>query len=397
MVKDIEVSGVGCCLVDYLFNNISFTSDTFSKHLSKDRGDGGLIPGQLVFAEQFSQFTGQDFESTKEMITKGQSPDKVNVGGPGIVALIHAAQMLENTGCRVKFYGGYGEDEAGEYLHSSLLKTSVNIDNYKLLSGATPSTVVLSDPDFNEGSGERTFINSIGAADNYTHTFLDDQFFASDVVIFGGTALVPPVHDHLTELLIKSKKRGCITVVNTVFDFRNEKVNPDKKWPMGSSDESYRNIDLLITNQEEALRLSGKKVLKEAMEFFRINGTGAVIVTNGAKDVSLFSNKNSLFQEIQLTKMPVSDSVTKRLIEETDGDTTGCGDNFAGGVIASLVTQLQNNKEKIDLKEACSWGIVSGGFSCFYIGGTYHQKDSGEKQKLITPLYKDYIKQIDNE
>ena len=397
MVKDIKVSGVGCCLVDYLFNNISFTSDTFSKYLSKKRGDGGLIPGQLVFAEQFSQFIGQDFEPTIKMITKGKSPDKVNIGGPGIVALIHAAQMLENTGCQIKFYGGYGEDEAGEYLHSSLLKTPVNIENYKLLSGATPSTVVLSDPDFHEGSGERTFINSIGAAENYTTASLDDHFFASDVVIFGGTALVPPVHDHMTELLIKSKERGCITVVNTVFDFRNEKVNPDKKWPMGSSDESYRNIDLLITNQEEALRLSGKKVLKEAMEFFRKNGTGAVIVTNGAKDVSLFSNKNSLFQEIELTEMPVSDSVTKRLIDETDGDTTGCGDNFAGGVIASLITQLQNNKEKINLKEACSWGVVSGGFSCFYIGGTYHQKDSGEKQKLITPLYKDYVKQIYNE
>ena len=68
MVKDIKVSGVGCCLVDYLFNNISFTSETFSKYLSKKRGDGGLIPGQLVFAEEFSQFTRQDFESTIKMV-----------------------------------------------------------------------------------------------------------------------------------------------------------------------------------------------------------------------------------------------------------------------------------------------------------------------------------------
>ena len=73
----------------------------------------------------------------------------------------------------------------------------------------------------------------------------------------------------------------------------------------------------------------------------------------------------------------------ERKQKEKGGDTSGCGDNFAGGVIASLVTQFQNNKEKIDLKEACIWGIVSGGFSCFYIGGTYHQKHPGEKLKLI--------------
>ncbi|HTN67971.1 MAG TPA: carbohydrate kinase family protein [Dysgonamonadaceae bacterium] len=397
MAKKIEVSGVGSCLVDYLYNNIPFTSKTFSKYISKKSGDGGLTPGQLVFAQEFVKFSGQNLESIIKDITKNKPSDKVNIGGPGIVALIHAAQMLENTGCRVNFYGGYGKDEAGRYLLSSLLKTPVDIDNYKLLEGATPSTVVLSDPDYHEGNGERIFINSIGAAGNYTPNYLDDYFFASDVVVFGGTALVPTIHDHLTELLLKSKKEGCITVVNTVFDFRNEKANPNKKWPMGSSDESYRNIDLLITNQEEALRLSGKKVLKEAMHFFRDNGTGAVIVTNGAKNVSLFSNQKSLFKEIHLTEMPVSGLVTRKLTKEKGGDTTGCGDNFAGGVIASLVTQFQKNNEKIDLKEACIWGIVSGGFSCFYIGGTYHQKHPGEKLKLIIPYYEDYLKQIDNE
>lgn len=397
MAKAIKVSGVGSCLVDYLFNNIAFNSETFSKYLSKKSGDGGLVPGQLVFAEEFSQFTGQDLESVIMEITKNKPSDKINIGGPGIVALIHTAQMIENINCQVNFYGGYGDDNAGKYLYSSLMKTPVNIDNYKLLEGATPSTVVLSDPNFHGGSGERTFINNIGSAENYIPAFLDDHFFSSDVVVFGGTALVPPIHDHLTELLVKSKRRGCITVVNTVFDFRNEKANPDKKWPIGSSDESYPNIDLLITNQEEALKLSGKKVLKEAMHFFRDNGTGAVIVTNGAKNVSLFSNQKSLFREMQLTEMPVSDLVTRKLMNNKEGDTTGCGDNFAGGVIASLVTQLQNNKEKIDLKKTCIWGIVSGGFSCFYIGGTYHQKHSGEKLKLLIPFYEDYLKQIDNE
>jgi sugar/nucleoside kinase (ribokinase family) len=216
------------------------------------------------------------------------------------------------------------------------------------------------------------------------------------VVVFGGTALVPVIHDHLTELLAKAKSKGCVTVVNTVYDFRNEKANPDKKWPLGNSDSSYQNIDLLITNREEALRLSGKSDLKEAMNFFRANGTGAVVVTNGAKNVSLFANRNSLFYELKLAEMPVSAAVTAELNKGTAGDTTGCGDNFAGGVIANLIVQLRKGEQKINLKEACTWGIVSGGFSCFYMGGTYLQKESGEKRKLIIPFYEEYIKQTAN-
>jgi sugar/nucleoside kinase (ribokinase family) len=92
--------------------------------------------------------------------------------------------------------------------------------------------------------------------------------------------------------------------------------------------------------------------------------------------------------------MPVSEAISEELNKNHSGDTTGCGDNFAGGAIASLVLQLQNGSTKIDLKEAASWGIVSGGFSCFYMGGTFHQKEPGEKRQQITPYYEAYLKQI---
>ena len=394
MKKQMEVAGVVCCLVYYLLKNIAFTSETFSKYISQKSGDGGLTPGQLVFAEEFKKFSNQDLELAIQQITNGKPPDKVNIGGPGIVALIHTAQMLEKTGCQVRFYGARGEDEAGEYLQTSLAKTSVNISNYKQVNGATPSTVVLSDPGYHEGTGERIFINSIGAAGNYLPEYLDNRFFASDVVVFGGTALVPKIHDNLTELLTRAKANGCVTVVNTVYDFRNQKANPGKKWPMGKSDESYRNIDLLITNHEEVLRLSGKSKLKEAMEFFQKVGTGAVMVTNGAKNITIFAGEASIFKGTKPTEMPVSAAISKELNKGGTGDTTGCGDNFAGGVIASLVMQLQNNISKFNLEEAATWGIVSGGFSCFYMGGTFHQKEPGEKRQQIMPYYEAYLKQI---
>lgn len=394
MNRKITISGVGCCLIDHLYNNVSFSSPAFLKYLSKTRGDGGLTPGQLVFQEEFELFSGSDLKSSLEDITSGRPADKINIGGPAIVALIHAAQMLDDSGCMVRFYGCHGEDSAGYFLKTLLSASSINMDNYFSMEGPTPSTFVLSDPDYNLGSGERIFINSIGAAGNYTAAYLDDDFFASDVVVFGGTALVPCIHDDLNALLSRAKRQGCITIVNTVYDFRNEKRRPDRKWPLGASDDSYRNIDLLIANLEEALRLSGKSSLKEAMEVFHHLGTGAAIITNGAGNIHLFAGKGSIFKPADLTEMPVSAAIIAALSKGLMGDTTGCGDNFVGGVIASLATQLQHGEIYLDLQEASVWGIVAGGFSCFYMGGAYQQKTPGEKRERLKPFYQEYQKQI---
>lgn len=395
MTKKITVSGVGCCLVDRLYSNISFTSESFSAYLSTERGDGGLTPGKLVFMEEFERFAGRDFLDVQKELIQGKQPDKINIGGPSIVALIHAAQMLESTDCTCRFYGCGGKDDDGEFLLSALSKTPVNIENYKLTGKMTPSTVVLSDPQFDHGHGERIFINSIGAAWDFSPEELGEDFFNSDIVVFGGTALVPTIHDNLTQLLEKAKSKGCFTLVNTVYDFRNEKENPAQKWPLGKSDDSYQNIDLLITDFEEALRLSGKLSLNEAMQFFREKGAKAVLITNGSNPVQLFSD-GSLFHKINQAEMPVSAAVSEELKKGHSGDTTGCGDNFVGGVIASLVTQLQSGVNKLDLKEACIWGIISGGYTCFYVGGTFMEQYPGEKLKRIQPYYDHYKNQIGN-
>lgn len=393
-MEKITVSGVGCCLVDRVYNNVSFSSGIFFSCLSKERGDGGLVPGHLVFKEEFEGFVKKDLQVTLGEITGNKLPDKLSIGGPCIVAMIHAAQILDNKNCDFRFYGCGGKDADGEFLVSALKQTPLDVSQYELTGSVTPSTIVLSDPDYDQGNGERVFINSIGAAWDYSPDSLNNDFFSSDIVVFGGTALVPQIHDHLTGLLAKAKTKGCVTVVNTVYDFRNEKANSGKKWPLGKSDESYRHIDLLITDSEEAFRLSGKKTIPDALQFFRDQGTGAVVVTNGPNNLAGFSAGNALFDELEYFEMPVSAAVSEELQKGRKGDTTGCGDNFAGGVMAGLVLQLQSGQFPIDLREACAWGVVSGGYSCFYVGGTYLEKYPGEKRKLLAPYYEKYKMQI---
>ena len=51
-------------------------------------------------------------------------------------------------------------------------------------------------------------------------------------------------------------------MVATVFDFRNEMRDPNGRWPLGESEESYKYIDLLAVDWDEARRLSGEEELE---------------------------------------------------------------------------------------------------------------------------------------
>ena len=394
----VRISGVGCCLMDRIYDKVNFQSDCFRQYLSKKAGDGGLEPGKLTFEEELEQFSGDSFVTKiLPQLTEGRKADKENIGGPCIVALINAAQLA----CResiVSFYGCRGDDGVGEDLLQKLQQTILDLSHFRIQKESeTASTSVLSDPDYDNGHGERTFVNTIGASWHYLPGEVDDSFYDSDICVFGGTALVPRIHQGLSTMLKKAKQHGSITVVNTVYDFLNEKEHPERRWPMGDSDEAYRFIDLLIVDHEEAIRLRGQAEISSAIAFFREKGTGAVLVTNGAKNVSLWAD-SPMFGKVEEQTMPVSAAVGEALKQGKKGDSTGCGDNFAGGVIGSLARQIANAQAKdncqLNIKEACRWGIVSGGFACFYYGGTYLEQSEGEKLSHLQGLYDQYLKQV---
>ncbi|MFC2116504.1 carbohydrate kinase family protein [Bacteroidota bacterium] len=395
----IIISGTGCALADYLYTGVRFNSEQFQKYRSKHTGDGGLSPGKLVFTEEIEKFSATPYPVIIKELSGNRDPDAFNIGGPGLVSLINVSQLLDCEDFEVKFFGGSGMDKTAGLIHDLARKTPLNISNYtKISSKASPFTDVLSDATYDNNQGERTFINNIGAAWDFSPDLLGNEFFNADIVCFGGTALVPQIHDSLSSLLEKAKKSDCLTVVNTVYDFRYEKKYPDKPWPLCTSRDSYKLIDLLLMDCEEAVRISGSQTIEEAAEFFIDRNVASFIITNGAKEMHAFSN-GRVFQRKELCKLPVSMKVSEDLNKEHDikGDTTGCGDNFAGGAIASLALQLKTSSPgKFDFDELLAWAVASGGFACFYLGGTYFEEVPGEKLSKVEAYKSEYRKQISN-
>jgi len=147
---------------------------------------------------------------------------------------------------------------------------------------------------------------------------------------------------------------------------------------------------------EEALKISGSANIDEAAIYFSKQDLSSFIITNGSKNIYAYSN-GRLFNSVELVQLPVSETIKNQLKNNSiaKGDTTGCGDNFAGGIIASLAWQLKNlPSDKYDLFNAVSWGVASGGYACFYVGGTYIEQNEGEKLEKVIPYQKEYLEII---
>ncbi len=164
---------------------------------------------------------------------------------------------------------------------------------------------------------------------------------------------------------------------------------PVSPWPIGLDHRSFSSIDLLIMDREEALKISGKNSMDKALAYFSSSPLKAFMVTDGTASVSVYAE--------QLIKLPVSKSLLDlSLSDNPNADTTGAGDNFVGGVIYSLASQLSKGTDHPDLVEAAKWGIVSGGFACTYMGGTFLEDYPGQKMEVISEYYEFYAEQLKN-
>lgn len=388
-----RIRGTGCCLLDLIHARVDFHSPEFQRCRSRRPGDGGLEPGKLVFTEDFEAFTGKACLEALDEITGGHPADARNIGGPAAVALILAAQVLDADRFEVSFTGTLGHDAIAEELGRLMAMTPLGTSGFLTKPGLTPFTYVLSDPSYAGGRGERTFVNNIGTAGMLGPPDLPSDFFDAELVLFGGTGLVPVIHDALDRLVPQARASGAFTVVNTVYDFRHQRRNPWARWPLGATDATFAAIDLLIADHEEALRLSGKPLVDQAVDWFLEMGVGAAVVTNGAGDIVVGSGSDR-FSPTGRTRLPASSLVIQELEThpERRGDTTGAGDNFAGGVVASVALQLESGRRVVDLVDAVAWGASAGGLACFQMGGVWWEVGSGEKLARLKPYVDAYLR-----
>ncbi len=391
-----RIHGVGHGLADLILPEVDFTSSLFQPYHSKFIGDGGLEMGKLVFLPDFLDFAKSSWDIILEQWTKGQGLT-FNAGGPALVSMTLAAQLLNPSKIPVTFYGCSGDDGLGSRLRHLLAHTPLDLTCFRQRQGASACTWLGTDLRMEGGMVERFFIHSPGDV-SFDLNILGESFFQATFNVYAATALLPELHSALPMLLAKGRRRGALNIVATIYDFQAEKSSPGKAWTLGIP-ESYSSIDLLVANSEEIRKLAGLSGIEESAEALFQQGLTACIVTLGAQGV-YHRSLGGIFGQTQ-GYVPAHPKIMEAVKNRPSnmGDTVGAGDNFLGGLLADLQMQILEDdfypkgeihieRELLEisplrLRHAIDFGIVCGGLACLQVGGLHLEKAPGDSLSQV--------------
>jgi sugar/nucleoside kinase (ribokinase family) len=258
------------------------------------------------------------------------------VGGSAAITAVAAARL----GLRVALGATIGPDPAGEFMLGQLETAGVDTSAVVVRPGeATGMTVALS------RGGDRAILTATGAMASLTAVDVPERLLsaARHVHVSSYFLLEQSLGRGLAGLLSRARAHGARTSLDTNWD-------PAGAWGGEQLREVLAHTDILLPNEEEALRLSGEQTIEAAVASLTRAGP-QLVVKLGARGA--VCRDGSLLHRI---------SPPPRL-GDAFVDATGAGDCFNAGLIAGLLRGL-------DLPAAARLGCAVGSASTRAAGGT---------------------------
>lgn len=244
------------------------------------------------------------------------TPSKISTHGGGAAG--NVASWSQVSGAATKIVARIGKDSAGTAVISEFDALGIEHDDCVVPGAQTGVVVVLVDP-----SGERTMFPETGANSGLSLKDLP-ELKNIEVVYLSGYALLneasrPGVLDMIAE--IRKNNIPIFFDPATVGGMSQVDINEIRSWlPL---------MSVLFMNEEEATFLTGHSQLERALDALLLQAPTAIIKCGSEGAIGKSSNGES----IKILALPT------HVV-----DTTGAGDSFAGGFIA---TWLDNHDLKI--------------------------------------------------
>lgn len=379
----MRISGIGCYVIDDLYYDIDFSK---KKDLLEYINYGEATLCDAIVArtgKPVRDFIHDNFSEASEV---------KKLGGVSVIGMIGIAQLLEQTDTDVRFYANVPDSSDGDFILENIKATPLSTRYIVRKKGRAPVSYVLCD-DNRDGGGTRSFLCDVSLEESLALQLdqLDSEFYASDILLFSCIQWEPVISRNFTFVLRKAREAGALTVVGTASDPRFG----TGQWILGDGPQAFPYIDLLIMDASEARHYSNCTEKDAVVDYFRRSGVGAMLVTDGIKPVwgYVFSTEKFLPWN---GEVPIASEIeeAKAKGELGIGDSVGCGDNFAGGVVGSLARQRLAGAEKFDLLLACLLGNVCGGLTSSIKGGAFYEKYPGEKMELCRHFLAPYQARI---
>ena len=220
----------------------------------------------------------------------------------------NTAAVLAKLGAKVRLAAVIGQDALGSAVLAELKTSGVGLKAVVRKAGApTSAAIVLISDD-----GERSFFYRNGGNELLANSHVADSVLKAASLVHVGGALKLLSLD-LTELMSRAKSFGCTTSLDTDWDVHG-------KW-MRKLNGALPRIDYLMTNEEEAARLTGKEGSSAAARDLLARGPQAVVIKRGQHGAMLATRSG--ITEVPAYRVEVQ-------------DTTCAGDSFAAGFLLGI-------------------------------------------------------------
>lgn len=279
----------------------------------------------------------------------------IHNGGNAMTAAINLNKMGVNS----KIIGKIGNDIYGKYLKECLINQNIDTRGLKIDENAQTSvSIVLLSPD-----GERTFLHCTGSNGTFSETDIDYNIINEcDIVFVSGSFLLDTFDGAETAAFLKKcKEMGKTTFLDVCWDSQN-------RWDK-IMDMVYPYIDFFMPSIDEAKMLcSGESEPNKIADAFMSKGVANTIIKLGSKGSFIKANGDKVG-----TYYPAIKGVTAV-------DTTGAGDSFCSGFLASYARGF-------DLDTCMKTATAAGGLCCSKKGATSGTKSYEETVKFWEDNY----------
>ncbi|CAK4069824.1 unnamed protein product [Aphanomyces euteiches] len=269
---------------------------------------------------------------------------------PGGSALNTATQLAHLHGPQVEFFTGLGTDAFGDILVRHLAKHGVTLHSPVLPDVPTGVWIVLT------GGGDRGFVTHYGAARVFTVDHINkERLFQAQHIHIGGFYSVPGLIPGLVDLLRDARSRGITLSLDTNYDGSEEWTHLDDILPL---------LDVFLPNEVEAMLISKRPSVKEAMDYFASVSPHLLTVLkvggDGVRAHCARTKTNFEFGGIPATIL----------------DATGAGDAFNAGFLFEW-TQSK------DIMKALKWGCAVGSKCVQVVGACTNLPPVEELQTMV--------------
>ena len=245
------------------------------------------------------------------------SPQKINFGSDTASRIStssggaagNVAAWLTRTDARSTIVSHVGDDPAGAAIVAEFDALGVSHGDL-VIPGETSGVVVV----LVDSSGERTMFPDKGANSRLTVTDLPDLGTFQAVYISGYALLNPLARDGVLAMIEKIKADGLPIYfdpasVGAMKDVADKELH---NW--------FSMMDVLFLNEEESIYLTGSVDIERALNYL-LDFSQVVVIKRGSAGA--------------IAKARGFDSISLPAVAATVVDTTGAGDSFAAGFIAS--------------------------------------------------------------